>query len=132
MTSRPLPGATRTSPRAIRMRSPNVRSPCSRRPMRASAPCDYWAPGCTIWRNRGRPRPPGRPTIRNWGSYRRSRHTLRSLDVHERGEVMEFKSRAVRSLVELHEQEMRSFLQVWKRFMEANAPMPEAHGDESY
>jgi hypothetical protein len=50
----------------------------------------------------------------------------------EEEEMMEFKSRAVRSLVELHEQEMRSFLKVWKRFMDANAPMPEAHGDESY
>ena len=45
---------------------------------------------------------------------------------------MEFRSRAVRSLVELHEQEMRSFLQVWKRFVTADLPMPEAHGDESY
>ena len=45
---------------------------------------------------------------------------------------MEFKSRAVRSLVELHEREMRSFLQVWKRFVAAHAPMPEAHGDKSY
>jgi len=45
---------------------------------------------------------------------------------------MEFKSRAVRSLVALHEREMRSFLQVWKRFVAANAPMPEAHGDENY
>jgi uncharacterized damage-inducible protein DinB len=45
---------------------------------------------------------------------------------------MEFKSRAVRSLVELHEREMQSFLQVWKRFVAADLPMPEAHGDESY
>ena len=45
---------------------------------------------------------------------------------------MEFRSRAVRSLVELHEHELRSFLQVWQRFVEANLPMPEAHGDESY
>ncbi len=45
---------------------------------------------------------------------------------------MEFRSRAVRSLVELHEQELRSFLQVWRRFVEANLPMPEAHGDKSY
>jgi uncharacterized damage-inducible protein DinB len=45
---------------------------------------------------------------------------------------MEFQSRAVRSLVELHERELRSFLQVWKRFEVANLPMPEAHGDESY
>jgi uncharacterized damage-inducible protein DinB len=45
---------------------------------------------------------------------------------------MEFRSRAVLSLVELHEREMRSFLQVWKRFVAANLPMPEAHGDENY
>src|SRR4249919_2474928 len=45
---------------------------------------------------------------------------------------MEFKSAAVRSLVELHEREIRSFLGVWKRFVAAELPMPEAHGDESY
>jgi uncharacterized damage-inducible protein DinB len=45
---------------------------------------------------------------------------------------MEFRSRAVRSLVELHEREMRSFQEVWKRFVAADLPMPEAHGDESY
>jgi uncharacterized damage-inducible protein DinB len=45
---------------------------------------------------------------------------------------MEYKSRAVRSLVELHEREMRSFLETWSRFTAANAPMPEAHGDETY
>jgi uncharacterized damage-inducible protein DinB len=45
---------------------------------------------------------------------------------------VEFQSRAVRSLVELHEREMRSFLEVWNRFVAAGAPMPEAHGDASY
>ena len=45
---------------------------------------------------------------------------------------MEFRSRAVRSLVELHEREMRSFLDAWKRFVAANLPMPESHGDKSY
>jgi len=45
---------------------------------------------------------------------------------------MEFKSRAVRSLVELHEREIQSFLEVWKRFVAADLPMPEANGDESY
>jgi uncharacterized damage-inducible protein DinB len=45
---------------------------------------------------------------------------------------MEFNSRAVRSLVELHEVEMRSFLQTWRRFVAADLPMPEAHGDQSY
>ena len=45
---------------------------------------------------------------------------------------MEFQSRAVRSLVELHEREMRSFLEVWRRFVAADLPMPEAHGDADY
>ena len=45
---------------------------------------------------------------------------------------MEFQSRAVRSLVELHEQELKSFLEVWRRFVDANLPMPESRGDESY
>jgi uncharacterized damage-inducible protein DinB len=52
--------------------------------------------------------------------------------MNNREEIMEFRSRAVRSLVELHEREMQSFLEVWKRFVAANLPMPEAHGDESY
>jgi hypothetical protein len=45
---------------------------------------------------------------------------------------MEYRSRAVRSLVELHEAEMRRFLDTWARFVAAGAPMPEAHGDDSY
>jgi uncharacterized damage-inducible protein DinB len=45
---------------------------------------------------------------------------------------MEFRSRAVRSLVDLHEREMRSFLEVWRRFVAADLPMPEALGDKSY
>jgi len=45
---------------------------------------------------------------------------------------MEFRSRAVRSLVELHEREIRSFLRTWERFVAADLPMPEAHGDEWY
>lgn len=45
---------------------------------------------------------------------------------------MEFRSRAVRSLVELHEREIGSFIETWKRFVAANLPMPEAHGDKSY
>jgi uncharacterized damage-inducible protein DinB len=45
---------------------------------------------------------------------------------------MSFRSRAVRSLVELHEREVRSFLETWKRFVAADLPMPAAHGDESY
>jgi len=45
---------------------------------------------------------------------------------------MPFRNRAVRSLVELHEREMRSFLQVWTRFVASDLPVPEAQGDESY
>ena len=45
---------------------------------------------------------------------------------------MNFHSRAVRSLVELHEREIHSFLGVWNRFVATGLPMPEAHGDESY
>ena len=45
---------------------------------------------------------------------------------------MPFRSRAVSSLVELHEREMRSFLDVWQRFEASGLPMPEAHGDDSY
>ena len=45
---------------------------------------------------------------------------------------MPFRNRAVRSLVELHESEIRSFLQVWRRFVASDLPMPEAHGDEWY
>ncbi len=45
---------------------------------------------------------------------------------------MEYRSRAVRSLVELHEHEMRSFLRVWWEFVASEVPMPEAHGDTSY
>ncbi len=45
---------------------------------------------------------------------------------------MEYRSRAVRSLVELHEREMRSFLQVWRDFEASGLPVPEAHGDASY
>ncbi len=45
---------------------------------------------------------------------------------------MEFQSRAVRNLVELHERELRAFLATWKRFVASGAPMPDAHGDEDY
>jgi len=45
---------------------------------------------------------------------------------------MEFNSRAVRTLVELHEREVRSFLEVWKRFVDSDLPIPEALGDASY
>lgn len=50
----------------------------------------------------------------------------------DREERMEFRSRAVRSLVDLHERELRSFLEVWRRFAAADLPLPEAHGDEHY
>ena len=45
---------------------------------------------------------------------------------------MPFRSRAVRSLVELHEREMRSFLEVWRRFVASDLPMPAAHSDQDY
>jgi uncharacterized damage-inducible protein DinB len=45
---------------------------------------------------------------------------------------MEFKSRAVRNLVELHEQEMKRFFETWDRFIAAGAPMPDARGDADY
>ncbi|MBI3831384.1 MAG: hypothetical protein HY291_17835 [Planctomycetes bacterium] len=44
----------------------------------------------------------------------------------------EFKSRAVRSLVGLHEQELLRFLATWDRFLVSYVPVPEAFGDENY
>jgi len=46
--------------------------------------------------------------------------------------VSDFKSRAVMSLVELHEQEWRRFWETWDRFVAAGAPMPDARGDADY
>jgi uncharacterized damage-inducible protein DinB len=46
--------------------------------------------------------------------------------------MTEFKSRAVMSLVELHEQEWRRFWETWDRFVAAGAPMPDARGDADY
>jgi hypothetical protein len=46
--------------------------------------------------------------------------------------MTEFRSRAVRSLVELHETELRKFVETWKRFKTSRRPMPEAHGDADY
>ena len=46
--------------------------------------------------------------------------------------MTEFKSRAVRSLAELHETELRAFLATWRRFVASGKPMPPANGDESY
>jgi uncharacterized damage-inducible protein DinB len=45
---------------------------------------------------------------------------------------MEFRSRAVLSLVELHERELHSFLELWGRFVASGLPVPESHGDENY
>jgi len=45
---------------------------------------------------------------------------------------MEFRSRAIRSLLELHEAELRAFLATWRRYARAGLAMPEAHGDEDY
>jgi len=46
--------------------------------------------------------------------------------------MSDFKSRAVMSLVELHEQEWRRFWETWDRFVAAGAPMPDARGDADY
>ena len=45
---------------------------------------------------------------------------------------MDYKCRAVLSLVELHERELRVFLETWRRFVASDAPMPSAHGDSNY
>ena len=46
--------------------------------------------------------------------------------------MTEFQSRAVRSLVQLHDAELRAFVETWKRFKTSGRPMPEAHGDADY
>ena len=46
--------------------------------------------------------------------------------------MTEFRSRAVRSLVELHEPELRSFVATWRQFVASGKPMPEARGDADY
>jgi len=46
--------------------------------------------------------------------------------------MTEFQSRAVRSMVELHEVELRASLATWRRFQASGKAMPEARGDESY
>jgi hypothetical protein len=43
-----------------------------------------------------------------------------------------FRSRAVRSLSDLHESELRSFVSTWRRFVASGKPMPDAHGDADY
>lgn len=44
----------------------------------------------------------------------------------------EFRSRAVRSLVELHQRELLGFVATWRRFVDAGIPMPEGGGDAAY
>lgn len=44
----------------------------------------------------------------------------------------EFRSRAVRALVDLHYVELRRFLETWKKFKASGKPMPEAKGDADY
>ena len=46
--------------------------------------------------------------------------------------MTEFKSRAVRSMVQLHAAELRAFVATWKRFKDSGKPMPEAHDDPDY
>lgn len=46
--------------------------------------------------------------------------------------MTEFRSRAVRSLVELHERELHEFIATWRRFCASGCAMPEAHGDPDY
>jgi hypothetical protein len=60
------------------------------------------------------------------------RHRVQLERILARDPGADFKSRAVRSLVELHEFEMLRFLDAWDRFVECGAPMPDARGDESY
>ena len=44
----------------------------------------------------------------------------------------DFRSRAVRSLVELHEHELREFVVTWRRFKTSGKTMPDARGDADY
>ena len=46
--------------------------------------------------------------------------------------MTDFQSRAVRSLTQLHDAELRAFADTWKRFKASGTPMPEAHGDADY
>jgi hypothetical protein len=46
--------------------------------------------------------------------------------------MTEFRSRAVRSLVELHAAEFRRFIETWKRFKASGRPMPDPRGDSDY
>lgn len=46
--------------------------------------------------------------------------------------MTEFKSRAVKSLVELHAVELQRFFEAFERFQASGKPLPDARGDESY
>ena len=46
--------------------------------------------------------------------------------------MTEFRSRAVRSLVELHERELATFVSTWRRFVASGCALPEALGDPDY
>jgi hypothetical protein len=46
--------------------------------------------------------------------------------------MAEFRSRAVKSLVELHSVELRRFMDTWKRFQASGKPLPQAPDDPSY
>jgi hypothetical protein len=46
--------------------------------------------------------------------------------------MTEYKSRAVRSMVELHDAELRACLATWKRFVASGKPLPDARGDADY
>jgi hypothetical protein len=46
--------------------------------------------------------------------------------------MSEFRSRGVRSLVELHERELREFLATWRRFVASGKSMPDAQSDPDY
>jgi hypothetical protein len=45
---------------------------------------------------------------------------------------MQFQSRAAKSLIDLHEAELRRFLEAWERFVASGVPMPDARGDPDY
>jgi hypothetical protein len=46
--------------------------------------------------------------------------------------MSEFRSRAVRSLVELHERELTAFVSTWRQFVQSGKPMPDGLGDPDY
>jgi hypothetical protein len=44
----------------------------------------------------------------------------------------DFRSRAVLSLAELHEKELRAFVPTWRRFVASGTPLPDGRGDPAY